>query len=101
MKAAQINKYGGPDVTRLADLPLPVPGAGQLRVRVRVAGVGPWDALVREGGSGVSQTLPLILGSDIAGVVDAIGPGVSHSVPETRFTASRTAISLAATPSIP
>jgi len=41
------------------------------------AGVGPWDALLREGQSGVPPTLPLILGSDIAGIVDVIGAGVS------------------------
>jgi NADPH:quinone reductase-like Zn-dependent oxidoreductase len=39
--------------------------------------VGPWDALIRAGQSGLPQSLPLILGSDIAGVVDAVGPGVS------------------------
>jgi NADPH:quinone reductase-like Zn-dependent oxidoreductase len=44
---------------------------------VKAAGVGPWDALVREGRSGVPQTLPLTLGSDIAGIVDAIGANVS------------------------
>jgi len=44
---------------------------------VSAAGVGPWDALLREGQSGVPQTLPLILGSDIAGIVDVIGAGVS------------------------
>lgn len=59
------------------DLPCPQPGTGQLRVRVAAAGVGPWDALVREGRSGVAQTLPLTLGSDIAGTVDALGAGVS------------------------
>lgn len=77
MKAARVSRYGGPDVIQFADLPLPAPGAGQLRVCVHAAGVGPWDALIREGRSGVPQSLPLILGSDIAGVVDAIGPDVS------------------------
>lgn len=77
MNAAQVIQYGDPGVIRIADLPLPVPGRGQLRVRVHAAGVGPWDALIREGRSGVPQTLPLILGSDVAGVVDAVGPDVS------------------------
>jgi NADPH:quinone reductase-like Zn-dependent oxidoreductase len=40
---------------------------------VKAAGVGPWDALIREGKSGVVQTLPLTLGSDVAGIVDAMG----------------------------
>lgn len=62
---------------RLIEMNRPEPSTGQLRVRVSAAGVGPWDALVREGRSGVPQTLPLTPGSDIAGTVDAIGAGVS------------------------
>ena len=77
MRAAAISEYGPPNVVHLTDLPVPEPGTGQLRVRVRAAGVGPWDALVREGRSAVPQALPLILGSDIAGTVDAIG-AASH-----------------------
>lgn len=77
MKAVQVSEYGGPNVIHLIETGCPEPGAGELRVRVTAAGVGPWDALVREGHSGIPQTLPLTLGSDIAGTVDAIGPGVS------------------------
>jgi len=60
-----------------AFIPRPEPSEGQLRVRVRAAGVGPWDALIREGRSRIRLTLPLILGSDIAGAVDAVGANVS------------------------
>jgi NADPH:quinone reductase-like Zn-dependent oxidoreductase len=77
MKAARVAQYGPPDVIQYTDVPQPEPGYGELRVRVRAAGVGPWDALVREGKSGVAQTLPLTLGSDVAGIVDAIGANVS------------------------
>src|SRR5579862_4497120 len=77
MKAIEIFAYGPPNVIQLVDVDRPEPGSGQLRVRVGAAGVGPWDALVREGHSEVPQTLPLILGSDIAGTVDALGSGVS------------------------
>jgi NADPH:quinone reductase-like Zn-dependent oxidoreductase len=73
MKAARVLKYGPPDVIQYMDVPCPDPGDGQLRVRVKAAGVGPWDALIREGKSGVVQTLPLTLGSDVAGIVDAMG----------------------------
>ena len=59
------------------DLPRPTPAAGQLLVRVKAAGVGPWDALVREGKSGLHQPLPLILGSELSGIVEAIGADVS------------------------
>jgi NADPH:quinone reductase-like Zn-dependent oxidoreductase len=76
MKVAEIFEYGPPTVIQLTDVPRPEPLTGQLRIRVSAAGVGPWDALIREGRSGIPQTLPLILGSDIAGVVDAIGADV-------------------------
>jgi len=59
------------------DLPRPEPAAGQLLVRVKAAGVGPWDALVREGKSGIQQPLPLILGSELSGIVDTVGASVS------------------------
>jgi len=77
VKAAQIAEYGGPGVIRIVDLPTPEPGIGQLRVRVAAAGVAPWDVLLRENRSGIPQTLPLVLGSDIAGVVDRVGTEVS------------------------
>ena len=77
MRAAQIVEYGPPSVIQVANIPRPQPQSGQLLVRVKAAGVGPWDALVREGRSGVPQTLPLTLGSDIAGTAEAIGADVS------------------------
>jgi NADPH:quinone reductase-like Zn-dependent oxidoreductase len=48
-----------------------------VQVRVKAAGVGPWDALIREGKSVVKSSLPLILGSDLSGLIEEIGPGVS------------------------
>ncbi len=76
MKAVEITEYGPPSVVHFADIPRPEPSAGQLRVRVHAAGVAPWDALIREGHSGLPQKLPLTLGSDIAGTVDAVGANV-------------------------
>lgn len=55
---------------------MPVPAAGAALVRVCAAGVGPWDALVRSGRSGVPQTLPLTPGACIAGVLEATGEAV-------------------------
>ena len=49
MKAARILQFGPPSVITSVDLPRPEPAAGQLLVRVKAAGVGNWDALVREG----------------------------------------------------
>jgi NADPH:quinone reductase-like Zn-dependent oxidoreductase len=58
------------------DVPRPEPGAGQLLVRVKAAGVGNWDALIREGKIQL-QPLPLILGAELSGTVEAIGADVS------------------------
>lgn len=77
MKAARISAFGPPSVIAIENVPRPEPGSGQLLVRVKAAGVGPWDALVREGKSALHQPLPLILGSELAGTVEAIGPEVS------------------------
>jgi NADPH:quinone reductase-like Zn-dependent oxidoreductase len=78
MKAVRVHKFGGPDVLVIDELPIPSPGPGELLVRVAAAGVGPWDALIREGKSKVSPPPPLTLGSDLSGVVEAIGPGVAE-----------------------
>ncbi len=78
MKAARILQFGPPSVIAIDAVPQPTPGPGQLLVRVKAAGVGPWDALVREGKSALHQPLPLVLGSDLAGIVEAIGPEVSE-----------------------
>ncbi len=76
MKAARIHRFGPPDVIVIDDVPKPRPGPGEVLVRVAAAGVGPWDALIREHKSAVKVTLPLILGSDLSGVIEEIGPGV-------------------------
>ncbi len=76
MKAARIHRFGPPDVIVIDDVPKPRPGLGQVLVRVAAAGVGPWDALIRGHKSVVKVTLPLILGSDLSGVIEEIGPGV-------------------------
>jgi NADPH:quinone reductase-like Zn-dependent oxidoreductase len=56
----------------------PSPGPHEVLVRVAAAGVAPWDALIREGRSKVSPQPPLTLGSDLAGVVEALGTDVSE-----------------------
>src|SRR5215472_13344565 len=77
MKAARVLRFGPPSVITYDDLPQPEPAAGQLLVRVKAAGVGHWDALVREGKSGLHQVLPLILGAELSGIVEAVGAEVS------------------------
>ncbi|QYD73720.1 NADP-dependent oxidoreductase [Paraburkholderia edwinii] len=77
MQAVQIEKFGGPDVLELRQLAIPTPGEGEVVVRVKAAGVGPWDTWIRAGKSVLPQPLPLTPGSDIAGQVVAVGPGVT------------------------
>lgn len=77
MKAIRIHEFGPPAVIAREDRATPSAGEGEVLVRVMAAGVGPWDALIRSGKSVVSQPLPLTLGSDVSGVVDALGPGVT------------------------
>ncbi len=73
MRANRIHRFGPPDVIEFEEVAIPMPGDGEVLVRVAAAGVGPWDALVRSGGSGLGQTLPLTLGADLAGTVEAGG----------------------------
>ncbi|MDR3708695.1 MAG: NADP-dependent oxidoreductase [Capsulimonadaceae bacterium] len=78
MKAIQFSEYGAPDVLRLVEADDPHPGSGQVRVRVAAAGVNPFDAKVRSGEMKgyIALKLPAGIGTDVAGVVDEIGPGV-------------------------
>jgi NADPH:quinone reductase-like Zn-dependent oxidoreductase len=77
MRAARIHKFGPPDVITMDELPRPMPGDREILVRVAAAGVGPWDALFRAGEIAVKSPLPLILGSDLSGVIEEVGPSVS------------------------
>jgi NADPH:quinone reductase-like Zn-dependent oxidoreductase len=79
-KASRIHRFGGPEVITLEDMVPAAPGGGEVLVRVTAAGVGPWDAWIRAGKSALPQPLPLTLGSDISGVVEAVGPGVTRFV---------------------
>ncbi len=87
MKAVVYHQYGGPEVLRLEDVPPPSPGAGQVRVRVRATSLNlsDWESLtgspayVRIGG--LRRPSHPVLGSDIAGVVDEVGEGVTRFRP--------------------
>jgi len=78
VNAARIHRFGSPDVIVVEDIPRPAPAIGDVLVRVAASGVAPWDALIRQGKSKVSPQPPLTLGSDFAGVVEAVGAGVSQ-----------------------
>jgi NADPH:quinone reductase-like Zn-dependent oxidoreductase len=79
MKAVQFSEFGGPEVLRVADVEEPHAGAGQVRVAVRGAGVNPIDWKVRSGAMQqfMPIELPSIPGSEVAGVVDEVGDGVT------------------------
>jgi NADPH:quinone reductase-like Zn-dependent oxidoreductase len=79
MRAITLTAFGGPEVLRLAEVPVPEPGQGQIRVQVRAAGVNPIDGKIRRGAMEpvFSTPLPAILGIDVAGIVDALGDGVT------------------------
>src|SRR6202162_3483984 len=79
-KTAQFAEYGDPDVLRVIDAPAPTAGHGQVRVAVRAAGVNPIDAKTVEGlmRNEIPLPLPAGVGSDVSGVVDQVGPGVSE-----------------------
>ena len=78
MIAMVFDRYGGPEVLHAAEVATPTAGPGQVRIRVKAIGVNPVDAKIR---SGMMQamwpmTLPAIVGTDVAGVVDQVGQGV-------------------------
>jgi NADPH:quinone reductase len=77
MRAIRVTAFGGPEVLTLADVPDPEPGPGQVRVRVHAAGINPVETYIRSGTYASKPPLPYTPGSDAAGVVDALGEGVT------------------------
>jgi NADPH:quinone reductase-like Zn-dependent oxidoreductase len=79
MKAVQFSEYGDPDVLHVADAEEPHASSGQIRIAVKAAGVNPIDWKIRSGAmrEATPIELPSIPGSDVAGVVDEVGEGVT------------------------
>jgi len=75
MKAVRFNRFGGPEVLEIVDLPDPHPGPGQVRIAVHAAGVNPSDWKKRKGL--MDGELPQTIGHEAAGVVDELGEGVA------------------------
>lgn len=75
MKAIRVEKVGGPEALRIREVPVPEPGEGEARVRVSASGVNFIDVYTRTGAYPVPP--PFTPGMEAAGVVDAVGPGVS------------------------
>lgn len=82
MKAVRQHELGGPEVLRYEDAPMPECGPGEVRVRVHAVGINPPDLYLREGYKMLPPewqprlAFPLILGTDVSGVVDGVGEGV-------------------------
>jgi NADPH:quinone reductase len=74
MRAVTVSDYG--KEAMVSDLPKPRPGSGQVLIKVQAAGMNPADRLIASGAwkATMPAQFPLVLGSDVAGVVDAIGP---------------------------
>jgi NADPH2:quinone reductase len=75
MKAIQIQQTGGPEVLQLAELPIPEPGPGQVLIRVEAIGVNFIEIYFRKGV--YKASMPLVPGSEAAGTVEELGPGVT------------------------
>lgn len=75
MHAIRVHRAGGPEVLSYEEVAIPEPGTGEARVKIEAAGVNFIDIYVREGL--YKRPLPLTLGEEGAGVVDAVGPGVT------------------------
>jgi len=83
MKAVRIHDYGGPDVLNYEDAPRPIASPGEVLIRVHATTVNPFDCAARAGylTSFFKYTFPLIMGTDISGVIEEVGEGVTDFSP--------------------
>jgi NADPH:quinone reductase len=83
MRAAALDRFGAPDVLKLHELPVPDVGPSEVLIAIHTAGVGGWDADMREGWwpDRHRPKPPLILGPDEAGTIAAVGPRVRRFAP--------------------
>lgn len=79
-RAVRFDRYGGREVLYVADVDMPTPGPGEVVVEVRAAGINPGEAAIRSGAMHemFPASFPSGEGSDLAGIVTAVGPGVSE-----------------------
>jgi NADPH2:quinone reductase len=90
MKAIQVHNFGGPEVLQLQEIPTPKPGKCEVLVRVKAAGVNPYDTYMRAGTYAIKPSLPYTPGSDAAGVVEAVGEGITKVKPGDRVYTAKT-----------
>jgi NADPH2:quinone reductase len=89
MRAIVVREYGEPEAMKVEEAPVPEPGPGQVLVRIRAAGVNPAEAYARSGKYASRPELPYTPGTDGAGVVEAVGPGVESAKPGDRVYLAR------------
>jgi NADPH:quinone reductase len=90
MKAIVVHEFGGPEVLKYEEVPTPKPQAGQVLVKIHSAGVNPYDTYMRSGTYAIKPPLPYTPGSDAAGVVEAVGSGVTKLKPGDRVYTAKT-----------
>ncbi|MCI0429877.1 MAG: NADP-dependent oxidoreductase [Rhodospirillales bacterium] len=108
MMAWRVHEFGPPETMQFERVPRPDPGPGEVLVKVRAAGVGPWDGWIRAGRSALPQPLPLTLGCDLSGDIQAVGSDVSdfcagdqvYGVTNPRFVGAYAEYALASAPMI-
>jgi NADPH2:quinone reductase len=84
MKAAYFEQTGSPEVIKFGDLPTPAPGASEVLVKVAAVAVNPIDTYIRAGMVAMQLPMPYIIGCDLAGTVEKVGPGCSRFKPGDR-----------------
>ena len=79
-RAVRFDKYGGLEVLQVVEVDRPTPGPGKVLVRVKAAGINPGEASIRKGmfADRWPSTFPSGQGSDLAGIVEEVGPGVAN-----------------------
>ncbi len=80
MNAMVLREHGGPEVLRMEQLPVPEPGPREVRVHVKAVALNHMDLWVRRGGPAFKLEYPHLLGCDIVGTIDALGPGAAGTV---------------------
>lgn len=84
MKAIRVSEYGGPSVLKLEEIARPEPAANQVLVRNHAVGINPVDTYLRSNTDNRGPKLPYTPGADAAGVIEAVGPGVTAVKPGAR-----------------